>query len=338
MSFTWLGCLLYLPATAQETNRSQPPQQLRPASQDSALLPLPQPAGPSSAHPSDLDARLLEYEKLLSEDAKQHREFTELLTSKHREFVEDCYKYSLALLSIMGVVATFLHFTSKKEINEAVSAQVKAHADKEIRAKLEAVMAEADREMRNFKNTIDDHAKALQQQCTDLHSISKLAGSLARAAVLLNRPVPIDPKQLENDNRERQDVIEQLAAAKKSDPSNRTIVVFIGRLYRQLGNLDLAIAALDDTIKERINLHQDSGPDYSDVLFNKACYLNQKAKQAEDEMVKEALRAKAWQTLADAIRACPANLPSAEADGDFEGITNGTTRTWQALRGIPKNH
>jgi hypothetical protein len=93
-----------------------------------------------------------------------------------------------------------------------------------------------------------------------------------------------------------------------------------------------AIKALDDTIAKRISCGQNSDQDFSDLLYNKACYVNELVKKQATENLREQLRVEAWNLLKESVKIWPPNLEDAKKDEDFELLTN-DVRTWDTLRG-----
>jgi tetratricopeptide (TPR) repeat protein len=113
--------------------------------------------------------------------------------------------------------------------------------------------------------------------------------------------------------------LEQLRARRSLD---RTVNIFLGRLYRMQGNYAGAVAALTTFLEaKQKNLPPDK--DYADVLYNRACYLVLRSVELAhmgktDEAATMKLRA--YQDLETSIKLSPENKEDARHDVDLETL------------------
>jgi tetratricopeptide (TPR) repeat protein len=81
----------------------------------------------------------------------------------------------------------------------------------------------------------------------------------------------------------------------------RTVAVFLGRLHRQMGDFDTAIDVLTTSLAERRKRSVPEDYDDADMMYNRACYLNVKARKM-DENEAQLLRQAALDALRQAFR------------------------------------
>lgn len=123
-----------------------------------------------------------------------------------------------------------------------------------------------------------------------------------------------------------QPAIDLLSSIEVAFPLDRTLHIYLGRLYRRLGDYDHAILILRKFI-ENINIHSGSGGDnkvdIADAYYNIACYHALKAVDAQEtglvdegrRLVKETL-----ESLGFAIDGHEANREAASEDEDFRSM------------------
>lgn len=100
----------------------------------------------------------------------------------------------------------------------------------------------------------------------------------------------------------------------------RTVAILLGRLYRELGDLDGAIAQLDKSLLLRRERQIPAGIDDADLLFNKACYLNLKSRQMQSPEESKRLRGSALATLKLSIALKRENAVDATTDSDLTEV------------------
>jgi len=327
-----------------------PPSAAAGPAQSPLQIPMPQPPPGQQPMPVLESTKLLvDFQKTLTEAAKNHQDFLEKQVETHEKLLEWCYVLSSGILCIIvafgtGAV-TFFHFNSKREIEKVVAKRVAEQVDQDIskaqaavQAQIRAMKLDAEKEVEEFRSLLREKEKAIQTKVADLattfkgdiDSIVHLVGVLAHACAVLAQAPSGNPKENERTDQERRQVLRSLEAMGEWAPTNRIIGIFRGRLHVQLGDHDAAIKALDEVLTKRNQLGKNSPEDDSALLYNKACYLNNKANNAKGE-ASEKLHAEAWETLKAAIRLWPQNLAEAQQDPDLEDVT-GPTRKWADLR------
>lgn len=338
-----------IPGYAQEPSTNSPPKPPAVGAPLSTESPVPL---------IDLERQLNDFQRTLSENEKKHEEFLDRETESHQKFLEWHYDLCVSFIGLgvffFGGILTFFHYKSRKDIKQTVDERVSAVIDSHIRTRTDAAIAAArllaeaeitkaqkvtDAALNDFnthlashKTLIENQVKALQSEFKgSVHNSITLATALARTCALLIQPKSENPKEEENTNQERRDTIEKLKKIQMEwAPTNRTIIVFVGRLYRKLGELDSAIEALNIVIAKRDQLEETKGADaqdHSDILFNKACYLNLKAIKTGMEVFRE----EAWTTISQAVVIWPPNLEEAKKDDDLAGLES-NTRIWEKLK------
>lgn len=338
-----------------QTNSLQNPSQAAAPSSSLAVsppqTPTQQPATEQAVPVLELEKQLINFERMLSQSAKEHQDFLETQEEHHQKFLELCYSLTAAFLSAcvfaFGAILTWLHFNTRGSIKRIVDERITADIDaqiakaiKQTEKKIETATNTASASINKFNQHLGSLQKSTENRVNELKSklesdnvnVLKVASHISLASVVLSRFSPEKPQENEADNPSRREYIQSLKEIQKWAPTDRTIVVYIGRLYRQLGDYDAAIKELADVIKKRDERGENKGiyaQDHSDVLFNKACYLNLKADGAGAQS--ESLRKDAWKTISESVRIWPANLEDAKNDEDFNGLTN-ETRLWENLK------
>jgi hypothetical protein len=185
-----------------------------------------------------------------------------------------------------------------------------------------------------FSSTeLQEKVDAFEKEFSSLiDMVTKLAAPLARAVVILQPSIPDTPEW-----REECDWLRSiLTELQKTDPTNRTIVIFIGRLFKAVGNLDGAVKALKDVIQKRAKAGEDNGKDQGDLYFNLACYLNLSADQETDPVAQETLREQAWDAVKASIKRWPPNWKEAQNDGELKKTLPSQTRRWNDIEPATK--
>jgi tetratricopeptide (TPR) repeat protein len=91
----------------------------------------------------------------------------------------------------------------------------------------------------------------------------QLSFTISKAALALNKKVKQED-ELEYLTKELEPFI-------KDNPTDRTLHILLGRLYRWLGDFDSAIRILDNFIINKKKI-EEKDEDYAVGLYNKACY------------------------------------------------------------------
>jgi hypothetical protein len=178
-----------------------------------------------------------------------------------------------------------------------------------------------------LKTELQDKVDDFEKEFSGLiDMVTKLAAPMARAIVILQEPLPKTPEWAA----ECDSLRAILTDLQKTDPTNRTIAIFIGRLFKAVGKLDGAIATLKDVIQKRAKAGEDTGKDQGDLYFNLACYLNLKAEKEPDESSKNALREQAWAAIKGSIERWPQNWQEAQTEEELKGLEN-QSRHWSDI-------
>ena len=122
--------------------------------------------------------------------------------------------------------------------------------------------------------------------------------------------------------------IDQLEAIISDFPTERRLNIYLGRLYRKIGDYNKGIVVLRNFIE---NLDKETkSPHYkidrADSYYNIACYHSLKAQKEENEgrEPNEVMRLKneALECLKNAVENNPSTVESAPTDEDFSAIKN----------------
>ncbi len=118
-------------------------------------------------------------------------------------------------------------------------------------------------------------------------------------------------------------VIEKLIKSHRDYPRDRSIAVFLGRLYRRVGDLDRACQVLRETLGARQASRQATdSPNKDDAVmhYNMACYLNLLARESKTEgrdLEAANYRARAKKRLDMSVSICPEFIEDAKGDEDI---------------------
>ena len=116
--------------------------------------------------------------------------------------------------------------------------------------------------------------------------------------------------------------IAKLEKAHENFPHDRTVAVFLGRLYRWKDDLPNAIRVLEETVEAQKKLrgkNASASVDEAVMLYNLACYRNLECRSAAEDK-KAGLRVQAVAALNQATSICPEFLDDARTDSDLEDI------------------
>lgn len=149
------------------------------------------------------------------------------------------------------------------------------------------------------------------------------AVSSATGALSLKKPVRMS------------DAIKKIEAIIEDYSTDRALNIFLGRLFRALGNLDSAIAALSRALETRENKaglkkNHDDGA----LLYNRACYYNLQAEEldtAGNPKAAEKKRVLAWDDLKEAVLLDSDNKSEAEKDPDLVSLFKPGSRELNSL-------
>lgn len=121
----------------------------------------------------------------------------------------------------------------------------------------------------------------------------------------------------------RKEALKKLLNVRNKLPTNRTVNIYIGRIYRSIDELDNAIGSLSEALGARTKAKIIPNDDDSALLFNRACYYNlnaEKADTAGQGAEAELFRQKAWEDLKESCRLTPNNKAEAASDPDLRSL------------------
>jgi hypothetical protein len=118
----------------------------------------------------------------------------------------------------------------------------------------------------------------------------------------------------------RREALDRLNSALKDYPHNRQLCIYVGRLMRALGETEMAVKFLGERIEAR-RLHRiPEGQDTADLLYNRACYLNELRRGEKNAERKEALKKQALADLEASVKIFPENREAAQHDVDLADL------------------
>jgi tetratricopeptide (TPR) repeat protein len=165
-----------------------------------------------------------------------------------------------------------------------------------LREQLSRVQEDAEHAKREAREA-RHQANAAREAAAENETISGALAALQKR--------PHDQQELYNFTQDLSDRFQK----KKSNPS-RKLTMVLGRLYRHQNQLQSALDTLEEFLT--VNKTRKNG-DYSDVLYNKACYcaLTYGKTQNDD------LRLQSLECLKESIQLAPGNRMTAKEDDDF---------------------
>jgi hypothetical protein len=124
-----------------------------------------------------------------------------------------------------------------------------------------------------------------------------------------------------------------LVADVEHAPTDRRLGILIGRIYRELEQLDQSITALSECLARRRHAKLALNEDDAALLFNIACYNNLRAKALEKAQPEEAerLRKVAWENLLQAAKLDDKVASDLRLDPDLKGLENQESRAQSEL-------
>lgn len=112
----------------------------------------------------------------------------------------------------------------------------------------------------------------------------------------------------------------QLLEGKTDHLYIRTVAIFLGRLYRQIGNLEAAEVALGRALDERRKRGMAPNSDDGDIFYNRACYLNLRARECKNPDEAAGSRRRAVAMLGESFPLNLLNVAEAVADPDLSDL------------------
>jgi hypothetical protein len=286
---------------------------------------------------ADLEKQLLEYQKLLTEAVKDESVRLETQAEKHREHLEFYYKMILTFLGICGAILTYFFAKSLHEARATIRSSIESISSKaelEFNETIAKSIAGFDTALASSRLSAESAVRNFEKEYSaDRRSVIWLSSIIARAYVVLSHPKIKDPNEKTFINSERKEVIALLNHIQiKWAPTNRTITIALGRLYRIAGEYQSAFDEVQKVLNILDPMDADYAQDRADFLYNQACYMNLLANQlGESDKKYEELKTLAWKLLKESINLRLENLEDAKGDSDFTGLFNSSRRLDQLL-------
>ncbi|MFZ4778640.1 MAG: hypothetical protein ACOYM3_25005 [Terrimicrobiaceae bacterium] len=218
---------------------------------------------------------------------------------------------SLVLLSSLGVIAGFsgirlLRIMSGKLEKRVEEIDGAVREEKKITAKLQL-----------------DLKKQIQRADTMAEDTRRLAEALSFAGGILGRPDKGEGSESIID-----EAIEGLETVRGKFPAIRSIGIYLGRLYRRVLKLDLAITVLSEVLETRRRENLVPDKDDAALLFNRACYKNLRAVAEPDPAVKSKLEKLAIDDLKEVEKISPHDFLEAQLDSDLKSLFKNNPLPW----------
>jgi hypothetical protein len=158
------------------------------------------------------------------------------------------------------------------------------------------------------------------------------ADNAAKASELASRELTISQATMLLLNREYRDApktIEELIKASNAHPTDRRVVITLGRLLAQSSSQSNRVTGLEravDMLSKFVEIKKTKSEfdrDYADVLYNLACYKAQLSIASDiDPERQRAYREQAIQDLQTSVNVSPDNAAAASGDPDFDALRN----------------
>lgn len=167
---------------------------------------------------------------------------------------------------------------------------------------------------RGLARRIDQQAERVTDlQRSIAHNVEQLEGQSVDSAIALGFATA-NQATLGNVTEEALTVaIRRVSAALDKQPTNRTVGIILGRLYRWSNNYQQAIDALGRVLQARDAARIPPDKDTGALLYNRACYhaLMVQREDGQDHW------SQAFADLRGAVLLDPTNVAAAKIDGDF---------------------
>jgi hypothetical protein len=106
----------------QKVAQTQPAADITPT--NTSIVPPQQSAGQQPVPVLDLEKQLLDFQRTLSQSAKDHQDFLQAQEEQHQQFLEWCYRFTVGFFSgcvvLIGIILTGLHFKTRGDIKRMV--------------------------------------------------------------------------------------------------------------------------------------------------------------------------------------------------------------------------
>ncbi len=171
----------------------------------------------------------------------------------------------------------------------------------------------------------------MKRRITDTEKIANNAAATSNQAVSFTEAMSFAQTALSRADTtiDVPQAIQALNKVESDFPTHRTLHIYLGRLYKRLGDYDNAILCLRTFIKNLDKQTKGRGSaetkvDIADAYYNIACYHALKARQVHDAHEREEeevrLKKESLESLRLSVEKSPENAELAKADKDFDFI------------------
>ncbi len=270
----------------------------------------------------DFNTTFLQFETALRQEAKEHREFL-------KDSLDQLKIIGGGLVVSAGIIFGLLNIKTGRDIRAQVNARFKGTVD----AMLNERMEEFDADVEQAKKRVGENTKKIEQireeQLRLIDRFADFASDLTFAFHVLSEKSTDRVWQAE-----RRASQQQLEARRRDFPTLRRLGILLGRIHKHFGEYDLAINVLTEVMQARDDRQMPQDIDYAALLYNRACYRNRAAEEAQkkhDLANAQVFRKDAWLDLNRSVQIDSNNGPEAFDDKDFETLWNDHDRKKGAL-------
>jgi tetratricopeptide (TPR) repeat protein len=274
---------------------------------------------------------LVDMERILNDRADQHLELLKKTTDDHEKYLEVVTDHLMTLIKMVGgaIVVIFAFFQwrtysgLKRFFQGWADAQIQIHLD-DAKSKNLALLEALKTETRSHTEKAESHIKAeLNNLIEKYRHISDYAEAIAAASIILADKQPnkyLYTSPLNPDARWLVDTVQRLEKLSDYFPDQRTLSIFIGRLYRVNEEYLKAIAALDKAIFARRG-GGNNDEDLAVILFNKACYHTLYAGSKKCDLAQREFHfTEADSALKESCKICPKHEKDISTDSDLDAL------------------
>lgn len=155
----------------------------------------------------------------------------------------------------------------------------------------------------SLQNTVADQSR-------DLLKLTQRIGELSDMDLSLRLLMSLRPEAPPS---EQAFLIEETSSYLDHRPTDRMQTIMLARLYRAVGRIEEAVTLFNRFLESKDKLGEKD-KDYSDILYNRACYKALLANQTDDDNQ----RRSAIEDLKISIQLSPENLLDARVDSDLD--------------------
>lgn len=280
---------------------------------------------------------LIDFQKSLSDEAKQHEDFLEKLTDRHQALIERYYLITTSVIAGLATIFTglvsFFGFKTFKQIDSVVTKRITEKADQQIAeatSKVQQQVTSFEQQVSGFSAQVASVAQRQDEQQRE----SERHAQIKRRLDMANFAIASSPSDLSY----KAHLTQAVATASKcieEDPVHAPSSAVKGLALIRLERIDEAIAELERCLKARKDAGMERGSQDGNLFYNLACYQSMRAKKlAEGGKTEEAERqwAEAWENLKqDVLKLNPEDWEAAKVDRQLESIVS-PKRQWEMIK------